>query len=100
MRLAKAVGDCGGQAVRLANAAKLTGSKVAELETGLEPTEALVPRAPDVRSNVENTRHWSAGRCWRGSCAVIVKPTDRQRTAATLREMVSRTVEEVRHGDP
>jgi len=63
--VAKAVGDYSTQAVQLANAAKLTGSKVAELETGLEPTKALVPHAPDLRSNVENARHWIAGRGWR-----------------------------------
>ncbi|WP_433714898.1 hypothetical protein ACQP2U_13115 [Nocardia sp. CA-084685] len=33
--VAKAVGDYSSQAVQLANAAKLTGSKVTELETGL-----------------------------------------------------------------
>lgn len=63
--VAKAVGDYSTQAVQLANAAKLTGSKVAELKTGLEPTKALVPHAPDLRSNVENARHWIAGRGWR-----------------------------------
>lgn len=63
--VAKAVGDYSTQAVQLANAAKLTGSKVAELATGLEPTKALVPHAPDLRSNVENARHWVAGRGWR-----------------------------------
>src|SRR6478672_6954186 len=47
--VAKAVGDYSTQAVQLANAAKLTGSKVAELKTGLEPTKALVPHAPDLR---------------------------------------------------
>ncbi|MGY4102477.1 hypothetical protein ACW2Q0_23405 [Nocardia sp. R16R-3T] len=63
--VAKAVGDYSNQAVQLANAAKLTGSKVAELKTGLEPTKALVPHAPELRSNVENARHWIAGRGWR-----------------------------------
>ncbi|WP_433521766.1 hypothetical protein ACQPZ2_31430 [Nocardia pseudovaccinii] len=63
--VAKAVGDYSTQALQLANAAKLTGSKVAELETGLEPTKALVPHAPELRSNVENARHWIAGRGWR-----------------------------------
>ncbi|MFI7670989.1 hypothetical protein [Nocardia sp. NPDC049526] len=63
--VAKAVGDYSTQAVQLANAAKLTGSKVAELKTGLEPTKALVPHAPDLRSNVDNARHWIAGRGWR-----------------------------------
>ena len=36
---------------------------------------------------------------FRGSRNVIVKPTDRQRITTTLREMISRTVEEVRNGD-
>ncbi|WP_109529899.1 MULTISPECIES: ESX secretion-associated protein EspG [Nocardia] len=34
-----------------------------------------------------------------GSRVVTVKPTDRQRITATLREMISRTVTEVRNGD-
>ncbi|MEV4239048.1 hypothetical protein ACIBJI_26770 [Nocardia sp. NPDC050408] len=63
--VAKAVSDYSTQAMQLANAAKLTGSKVAELKTGLEPTKALVPHAPELRSNVENARHWVAGRGWR-----------------------------------
>ncbi|MET7772821.1 hypothetical protein [Nocardia sp. NPDC005366] len=65
--VAKAVSDYGTEAVQLSNAAKLTANKVAELKSGLEPTKALVPHAPDLRSNVENARHWIAGRGWRGN---------------------------------
>jgi hypothetical protein len=63
--VAKAVGDYSTRAVQLANAAKLTGNKVTELGTGLEPTKALVPHAPEHRSGVANARHWIAGRGWR-----------------------------------
>ncbi|MEV0295404.1 hypothetical protein [Nocardia sp. NPDC050710] len=65
--VAKAVSDYGTEAVQLANAAKLTANKVLELKTGLEPTKALVPHAPELRSNVENARHWIAGRGWRNN---------------------------------
>ncbi|WP_216911145.1 hypothetical protein [Nocardia noduli] len=68
---AKAVSDYGTEAVQLSNAAKLTANKVAELKSGLEPTKALVPHAPDLRSNVENTRHWIAGRGWRDNQEAI-----------------------------
>ncbi|MFC9897481.1 hypothetical protein ACFVMC_27640 [Nocardia sp. NPDC127579] len=65
--VAQAVTDYSTKAVQLANSAKLTSSKVAELKTGLEPTYALVPHAPDHRSGWDNTRSWIAGRGWRSN---------------------------------
>src|SRR5690606_27373195 len=44
------------KSAQLVNSAKLTSSKLAELQTGLEPTLALVPHAPEHRSGVDNAR--------------------------------------------
>lgn len=90
--VAKAVGDYSTQAVQLANAAKLTGSKVAELKTGLEPTKALVPHAPDLRSNVENARHWVAGRGWRDNDEA--ESTAHAEAVRVLRTVYARVIEE------
>ncbi|GAA5059043.1 hypothetical protein [Nocardia callitridis] len=65
--VAKGVADYSAGATQLANSAHLTGSKVAELATGLEPTKQLVPHAPDDRSWMNNARHWVAGRGWRSN---------------------------------
>ncbi|MBF6302727.1 hypothetical protein IU459_35120 [Nocardia amamiensis] len=62
---ASAVRDYAAQGEQVTNAARLTGSKLAELRTGLEPTVQLVPHAPDHRSGVDNVRAWVAGRGWR-----------------------------------
>ncbi|WP_280231059.1 hypothetical protein [Nocardia cyriacigeorgica] len=53
------------KSAQLINSAKLTSSKLAELQTGLEPTLALVPHAPEHRSGVDNLRSTIAGRGWR-----------------------------------
>ncbi|RJO78821.1 hypothetical protein D5S18_04680 [Nocardia panacis] len=50
---------------QFAHAVELTGNKLEELKTGLEPTKALVPYVPEQRSTVRNVRSWLAGRGWR-----------------------------------
>ncbi|MFC4375390.1 hypothetical protein ACFO5K_14915 [Nocardia halotolerans] len=50
---------------RVTTAAALTGHKVDELLTGLEPTKQLVPHAPEHRSGVDNLRSWVTFRGWR-----------------------------------
>ncbi|MFE7743611.1 hypothetical protein [Nocardia sp. NPDC057455] len=62
---ASAVGDYAAQGAQVSNAARLTGNKLSELLTGLEPTKQLVPHAPDHRSGWDNLRSWVAGRDWR-----------------------------------
>ncbi|MBF6469666.1 hypothetical protein IU427_31540 [Nocardia beijingensis] len=62
---AKAVSDYASQGAQVSNAARLTSSKLAELQTGLEPTKELVPHAPDHRSGFENAIGLFAGRAWR-----------------------------------
>ncbi|MCP2319502.1 hypothetical protein APR12_004870 [Nocardia amikacinitolerans] len=53
------------EAAQVTNAAKLTGNKLSELQTGLEPTKQLVPHPPEHRSGIDNARAWIAGRGWR-----------------------------------
>ncbi|MEV0028752.1 hypothetical protein [Nocardia sp. NPDC050793] len=53
------------EAAQVTNAAKLTGNKLSELQTGLEPTKQLVPHPPEHRSGVDNARAWIVGRGWR-----------------------------------
>ncbi|MFF7944181.1 hypothetical protein ACFZC5_31135 [Nocardia gamkensis] len=62
---AGAVSDYAAQGAQVSNAAWLTSSKLAELQTGLEPTKELVPHAPDHRSGIENLGGLFAGRAWR-----------------------------------
>ncbi len=62
---ASAVSDYAAQGAQVSNAARLTSSKLAELQTGLEPTKELVPHAPDHRSGFENAVGLFAGRAWR-----------------------------------
>ncbi|BDT97976.1 hypothetical protein IFM12276_10050 [Nocardia sputorum] len=62
---ASAVSDYAAQGAQVSNAARLTSSKLAELQTGLEPTKELVPHAPDHRSGFENAIGLFAGRAWR-----------------------------------
>ncbi|MGW5725331.1 hypothetical protein [Nocardia beijingensis] len=62
---ASAVGDYATQGAQVSNAARLTGNKLAELLTGLEPTKQLVPHAPEHRSGWDNLRSFAAGRDWR-----------------------------------
>ncbi|MFI2279280.1 hypothetical protein [Nocardia beijingensis] len=62
---ASAVGDYATQGAQLSKAAQLTGNKLAELLTGLEPTKQLVPHAPEHRSGWDNLRSFAAGRDWR-----------------------------------
>lgn len=46
-------------------AAALTGSKLDELRTGLEPTKNLVPYPPEHRSGGDNLHSFLVGRGWR-----------------------------------
>lgn len=62
---ASAVGDYAAQGAQVSNAARLTGNKLAELQTGLEPTKQLVPHAPEHRSGWDNLRGFVVGREWR-----------------------------------
>ncbi|MFR9772193.1 hypothetical protein [Nocardia sp. SC052] len=62
---ASAVGDYAAQGAQVSNAARLTGNKLAELLTGLEPTKQLVPHAPEHRSGIGNALAFVAGRGWR-----------------------------------
>ncbi|MGK8501021.1 hypothetical protein [Nocardia asiatica] len=62
---AGAVADYAAQGAQVSNAARLTSSKLAELQTGLEPTKELVPHAPEHRSGIENAIGLFAGRAWR-----------------------------------
>ncbi|WP_157170911.1 hypothetical protein [Nocardia araoensis] len=62
---ASAVSDYATQGAQVSNAARLTGNKLAELLTGLEPTKQLVPHAPELRSGWDNVRAFVAGRDWR-----------------------------------
>ncbi|MEU6830278.1 hypothetical protein ABZ894_16655 [Nocardia beijingensis] len=62
---ASAVSDYATQGAQVSNAARLTGNKLAELLTGLEPTKQLVPHAPEHRSGWDNLRSFAAGRDWR-----------------------------------
>ncbi|NKY27564.1 hypothetical protein [Nocardia gamkensis] len=62
---ASAVGDYAAQGAQVSNAARLTGNKLAELQTGLEPTKQLVPHAPEHRSGWDNLRGFVVGRDWR-----------------------------------
>ncbi|MFI9410005.1 hypothetical protein [Nocardia gamkensis] len=62
---ASAVGDYATQGEQVSNAARLTGNKLAELLTGLEPTKQLVPHAPEHRSGIGNALAFVAGRGWR-----------------------------------
>ncbi|MGW4091861.1 hypothetical protein [Nocardia sp. NPDC004750] len=62
---ASAVRDYATQGAQVSNAARLTGNKLAELLTGLEPTKQLVPHAPEHRSGWDNMRAFVAGRDWR-----------------------------------
>lgn len=62
---ASAVTDYAAQGAQVSNAARLTGNKLAELLTGLEPTKQLVPHAPEHRSGWDNMRSFAAGRGWR-----------------------------------
>ncbi|MBF6228205.1 hypothetical protein IU470_24245 [Nocardia abscessus] len=62
---AAAVGDYAAQGAQVSNAARLTSSKLAELQTGLEPTKELVPHAPEHRSGIDNALGLFAGRAWR-----------------------------------
>ncbi|WP_280262330.1 hypothetical protein [Nocardia wallacei] len=62
---AQAVTDYTTQASQVSRAATLTGNKLSELRTGLEPTKDLVPHVPEHRSGVSNFRHFVAGRGWK-----------------------------------
>ncbi|WP_280385992.1 hypothetical protein [Nocardia wallacei] len=62
---AKMVTDYTTQASQVSRAATLTGNKLSELRTGLEPTKDLVPHVPEHRSGVSNFRHFVAGRGWK-----------------------------------
>ncbi|WP_406281640.1 hypothetical protein OH799_17375 [Nocardia sp. NBC_00881] len=62
---ASGVRDYADQGAQVTNAARLTSSKLAELQTGLEPTKQLVPHAPEHRSGVDNAIGLLAGRSWR-----------------------------------
>ncbi|WP_227996248.1 hypothetical protein [Nocardia australiensis] len=62
---AGAVRDYAAQGAQVTNAARLTGNKLSELQTGLAPTKELVPHVPEHRSGVDNLRSWTAGRGWR-----------------------------------
>ncbi|GGK40336.1 hypothetical protein [Nocardia camponoti] len=62
---AKTVADYHVTGTRVSTAAALTGNKIDELRTGLEPTKQLVPHAPDHRSGLDNARSWIVGRGWR-----------------------------------
>lgn len=66
---AQAVSDYTTHGSKVANAAELTGNKLAELATGLEPTKKLVPHAPDHRSGVTNAVNLISGRGWRDDVA-------------------------------
>ncbi|MBF6078840.1 hypothetical protein [Nocardia beijingensis] len=62
---ASAVADYAAQGAQVSNAARLTGNKLSELLTGLEPTKQLVPHAPQHRSGIDNALAFVAGRGWR-----------------------------------
>ncbi|MEU1550139.1 hypothetical protein [Nocardia sp. NPDC005745] len=62
---ASAVSDYAAQGAQVSNAARLTGNKLSELLTGLEPTKQLVPHAPEHRSGWDNVRSVIVGREWR-----------------------------------
>ncbi|GAB2707336.1 hypothetical protein [Nocardia thraciensis] len=62
---AQAVTDYTTQASQVSKAATLTGNKLEELRTGLQPTKDLVPHVPEHRSGVSNFRHFVAGRGWK-----------------------------------
>jgi hypothetical protein len=62
---ASAVSDYAAQGAQVSNAARLTGNKLSELLTGLEPTKQLVPHAPEHRSGWDNLRGFVVGRDWR-----------------------------------
>ncbi|WP_067810648.1 hypothetical protein [Nocardia beijingensis] len=62
---ASAVADYAAQGAQVSNAARLTGNKLSELLTGLEPTKQLVPHAPQHRSGIGNALAFVAGRGWR-----------------------------------
>ncbi|MGV9336585.1 hypothetical protein [Nocardia sp. NPDC003726] len=62
---ASAVADYAAQGAQVSNAARLTGNKLSELLTGLEPTKQLVPHAPEHRSGIGNALAFVAGRGWR-----------------------------------
>ncbi|WP_148306690.1 hypothetical protein [Nocardia nova] len=61
----QAVADHATQATAAAKAAELTGNKLAELNTGLDPTKKLVPHVPEHRTGWNNFRHLIAGRGWK-----------------------------------
>ncbi|WP_052314376.1 hypothetical protein [Nocardia thailandica] len=50
---------------KVSTAAALTGNKLDELRTGLEPTKRLVPYAPEHRSGLDNLGSFVTGRGWR-----------------------------------
>ncbi len=62
---ASAVRDYAAQGEQVSKAAQLTSNKLAELQTGLEPTKELVPHAPEHRSGIDNALGLFAGRAWR-----------------------------------
>ncbi|MEU6561747.1 hypothetical protein [Nocardia nova] len=53
------------QASNVSKAAELTGNKLAELVTGLDPTKSLVPHVPGHRTGVSNAVSLLSGRNWR-----------------------------------
>lgn len=50
---------------KVSTAAALTGNKLDELRTGLEPTKRLVPYTPEHRSGLDNLGSFVTGRGWR-----------------------------------
>ncbi|WP_063045563.1 hypothetical protein [Nocardia pseudovaccinii] len=72
----------------------------ATVHVGVYPLGSVDNRHTKGRKDFQITDFDNDGRYVSfGSRTVIVKPTDRQRVTATLREMIGRTVEEVRNGD-
>ncbi|WP_330253956.1 ESX secretion-associated protein EspG [Nocardia sp. NBC_00565] len=72
----------------------------ATVHVGVYPLGSVDNRHTKGRKDFQITDFENDGRYVSfGSRTVIVKPTDRQRITATLREMIGRTVEDVRNSD-
>ncbi|MFC6011020.1 hypothetical protein [Nocardia lasii] len=82
---AQTVADYQAMGARVSSASALTGNKIDELLTGLEPTKELVPHAPEHRSGIDNARSWVVGRGWRNDDVA-------EANAATEARRVLRTV--------